>query len=256
MTALDDFYGDRDEAPRLTSREGVVEFLRTQRLLRAALPAPPARVLDVGGADGVHAQWLREDGHDVTLVDPVAKHVQAAGAKGIHAEVGDARALSQANCAVDAVLLLGPLYHLQDASDRRRALEEAHRVLRPGGLLAAAAISRLSAPLDVLRKGRYGDPTSVAASTRVVEAGLNDTGRWLNIFYFHTAGELRLELEGSGFTDVQVRGLEGPAWPLIPDGCSADDPLVAHVLAIADLADADPAAVGASAHLLALGTPA
>jgi len=42
------------------------------------------------------------------------------------------------------VLMLGPLYHLTEPADRHQALREAHRVLGPGGLLAAAAISRVA----------------------------------------------------------------------------------------------------------------
>ena len=49
--------------------------------------------------------------------------------------------------SVDAVLLLGPLYHLEDRADRVRALAEARRVGRPGAVVIAAAISRWAARL-------------------------------------------------------------------------------------------------------------
>ena len=50
------------ERERLTSGSGLIEFLRTQSVLRRALPPPPAAVLDVGGGAGVHAAWLARDG--------------------------------------------------------------------------------------------------------------------------------------------------------------------------------------------------
>ncbi|MEV4333334.1 class I SAM-dependent methyltransferase [Streptomyces sp. NPDC049597] len=63
-------------------------------------------------------------------------------ATGASAELGDARALTAAGSTYDVVLLLGPLYHLLDREDRLKALAEAGRVVRPGGLVAAATIGR------------------------------------------------------------------------------------------------------------------
>ncbi|MFC5264710.1 class I SAM-dependent methyltransferase [Kribbella qitaiheensis] len=82
---------------------------------------PPATILDVGGATGVHARWLAADGYSVTLVDPVVEHVEKAAAVGMFAAVvGDARQLDQADDSVDVTLLLGPLYHLTRGSGPAR----------------------------------------------------------------------------------------------------------------------------------------
>nr|BFF16852.1 hypothetical protein GCM10025730_03730 [Promicromonospora thailandica] len=148
---VQEYYSGRtgwDEHARLTTlwAQGRVEHTRTQELVRARL-APGARVLDVGGATGVHAAPLAEDGYDVLLVDPVPSQVARAAEHGtFEARVGDARdlaALGLADDSFDAVLLLGPLYHLARREDRLRALREAVRVTRPGGTVAAAAITRL-----------------------------------------------------------------------------------------------------------------
>ena len=142
------YYDLGGEDTRLSgSPDGRLEYLRTRELLGRLLPAPPASVLDVGGGSGVHAAWLAAGGYAVRLVDPVPRHVAAAGAlPGVTAALGDARALAEPDAGYDAVLLLGPLYHLLDRADRVRALAEARRVCRPGGLVAAATISRY-APL-------------------------------------------------------------------------------------------------------------
>ena len=68
----------------------------------------------------------------------------------------------------DVVLLLGPLYHLPDRADRMTALREARRVLRPGGVLAVAAVSRMAVPLDWFRTGQFAEPQArtVAATHR------------------------------------------------------------------------------------------
>src|SRR3954470_12877843 len=140
MDPVVDFYtASYRESERLVRTR--LEFVRTRELLRARLPPPPARVLDVGGGTGAHAQWLARDGYSAELIDLVPAHVEAARRAGLNARVGDARSLDGAH---DITLLLGPLYHLPRAADRARALAEAARVTR--GLVAAAAISRFAWP--------------------------------------------------------------------------------------------------------------
>ncbi len=64
-------------------------------MLRRHLPKLPAKVLDVGGGTGVHAQWLAAEGYRVHLIDPAPRHVAKANADlgqlGVTAELGDAR---------------------------------------------------------------------------------------------------------------------------------------------------------------------
>ncbi len=71
---------------------------------------------------------------------------------------GDARELAGRAESQDAVLLFGPLYHLTEAGQRRQALAEARRVLRPGGRLLARAVCRFASLLDGLYQGWLDDP--------------------------------------------------------------------------------------------------
>jgi SAM-dependent methyltransferase len=144
-------------------------------LLTRFLPAAPAVVADVGGGPGVYAAWLASRGYHVHLLDPVPLHVEQARALAplASAAVGDARTLPFADASVDAILELGPLYHLLEAQDRRRALAEARRVLRPGGVLAAAAITRFASTIDGLLKGYMASPEF----ERIVERLLADGRR-------------------------------------------------------------------------------
>jgi SAM-dependent methyltransferase len=232
MDPLVDFYTGRyDESQRLGRNQ--LEFVRTQELLRARLPAPPARVLDVGGGTGAHAQWLARDGYAVELVDRVPAHVEAARRAGLNARVGDARSLTG---SYDVTLLLGPLYHLPCAADRARALAEAARVTR--GLVAAAAISRFAWPLYALRGGVELDAKRLA---EVMRTGIGDPVGALPDAYSHTPAGLAAEFADAGLTDVAVLGIEGPAW------FAHDDPTVGR------LYDAHPEMSGASAHLLGFG---
>jgi len=191
------YYAQGLERDRLDTGAGALELARTQLLLERYLPAPPAVVADVGGGPGRYAVWLAERGYRVHLVDPVPLHVEQAraaargrpGATLASAEVGDARALQLAEASVNAVLLLGPLYHLRKRADRLQALAEARRVCRRGGIVIAAAISRLASTLDGLRGGYLEDPAfaAVAADDRRDGRHRNPTGdpAYFTTAYFH-----------------------------------------------------------------------
>jgi SAM-dependent methyltransferase len=241
------------EATRLTrSPHGRLEYLRTRELLRQELPGAPARVLDVGGATGVHAAWLARGGYSVCVVDPVPGHVaEAAALPGVEAEVGDARELSAPDGSADVVLVLGPLYHLRECSERALALSQARRVLRPGGLLAAAGISRYLSALEV---GTNGGLTARLEPSimEVIDTGSYDGHVGFVPAHFHTAEELGAEVTAAGFTDVRVHGVEGPSWMALDvAGAEEFDVRLDAALRLARLVERDPLLINASAHFLA-----
>jgi SAM-dependent methyltransferase len=132
---LAEHYGTGYEQGRLGKGTSAIEFVRTKELLQRFLPPPPATVLDVGEGPGAYALWLADLGYRVHLIDAVALHVEQAttASEGrFTTALGDARDLPDDDSSRDAVLMLGPLYHLTDRTDRIRALEEGRRVLRPG----------------------------------------------------------------------------------------------------------------------------
>lgn len=246
-------YSGASEDDRLSkSPHGRLEFLRTQELIRRALTAP-MRVLDVGGGTGVHAEWLAHDGHIVHLVDPVPEHVEtAATLPGVTAELGDARRLPAPDNSFDTVLLLGPLYHLTESVDRTTALYEAVRVLRPGGVLIAAAISRYLSALETGTNGTLDDTLTTAVG-EVITTGDYDGHVGFVRTHWHTADELRAEIEAAGLVDVVTYGIEGPAWPTLDHaGQHSFRSLVTAALHCARLLERDPLLINASAHLLAV----
>ncbi len=241
-----------DEARRLTrTPHGRLEFLRTRELIRRFLP-PRARVLDAGGGTGVHAAWLAADGHEVHLLDPVPAHAgQARRHPGVTAVVADARALPVAGSRCDAVLLLGPLYHLVERADRARALAEARRVLRPGGLLVAAGISRYLSLLETATAGTL-TPDREERIRAVITTGAYDGHAGFVPTHWHTATELHGEVLDAGFTGTAVFGVEGPAWPALDvAGLDRFDDLAEPALRAARIAERDPHLIDTSAHLLA-----
>jgi SAM-dependent methyltransferase len=149
------------------------------------------------------------------------------------------------------VLLLGPLYHLPEHRDRALALSEAMRVLRPGGLLAAAGITPLAVLLDWAALGRLADPAARAVVDRILTAGRDDTGAG-GVFVFTTPTRLEAEVRAAGAERVTVRAVEGPAVWTVPLGAPADHPQVEPALWAADAADGQEGAAAASSHLLAL----
>lgn len=253
------FYGETvNEDSRLrSSADGRMELIRTQELLRRFLPPAPAHVLDVGGATGIHAEWLVKDGYDVTLVDPVPRHVESASAV-CSALIGDARDLPQSNDSFDVVQLLGPLYHLPDCDDRRKALAEAFRVVRPGGLVAAAAINRYASLFEHVTYAHLHNDRMYDSVSKILETAVYDGARGFALSYFHRAEELAGELAASGLTDVQVFGIEGPAWSLVKTaeqqpGEGPTEELIASAMSAARMAEPYPELLAASSHLLAIG---
>ena len=251
------YYGLGEERDRLAGPFRL-EFVRTKELLARHLPPPPAVVLDIGGGPGAYALWLAERGYEIHLLDPIELHVRQAREAGVaSAEIGDARSLPQADASADAVLMLGPLYHLQEQADRLRALAEARRVLRPGGLLAAAAISRFAATIDGVRRQLLVDPTFEQGVEQSLRDGRHENpGRdpiRFTTAYFHRPGELQEEVRDAGFERVDVLAIEGVGELAQDVGEWLDDPDRREILlrAIARV-EAEPTMIGSSPHMLAL----
>ncbi|MFE9886131.1 class I SAM-dependent methyltransferase [Streptomyces scopuliridis] len=255
------FYSDTiTEADRLTtSADGRLELIRTQELLRRYLPAAPSRILDVGGGPGVHARWLTEDGYTVHLIDPVPRHIEQAKGAGCTVELGDARRLTAEDASYDVVLVLGPLYHLIDSADRHRALREAYRVVRPGGIVAAAGINRYASLFEHTAFAHLNNERIRASISQILATAMHDGKRGFTQAYFHRGEALREEVSAAGFEESAVFGIEGPTWALLKaveqhtgESVAATD-LFESALAAARMAEPFPELLAASSHLLAVG---
>jgi GrpB-like predicted nucleotidyltransferase (UPF0157 family)/ubiquinone/menaquinone biosynthesis C-methylase UbiE len=259
------YYERYEEETRLAGGSSQLEFERTKEILARHLPSPPVRVLDVGGAAGAYSLWLASLGYEVHLVDASerlveeAKRRSAVAAKPIRSmRVGNARALDDPPESADVVMVMGPLYHLTSAAEREVALAEAFRVLRYGGFVAVAAISRYASALDGLARHLSLDPDFVAIRDQDLRDGQHrNPGNhpyYFTTAYFHIPDGLRDELEAAGFDEPRVLGVEGPGWLLSDfDERWADTAKRNVILDTARWLEAEPAVIGASAHLLGLG---
>jgi ubiquinone/menaquinone biosynthesis C-methylase UbiE len=219
LRVIVDYYTGFAEENRLGTGSAQLEFERTKELLLRALPLR-GRIIDAGGGAGAYAFWLASLGHSVHLVDATPRLAReaagrnAASAHPVTIAIGDARHLPIADGSADAVLLLGPLYHLTESVDRTVALREARRVLRPGGVIAAAGISRYAAILDglVFHPALHTRLAAMRRSSLIDGQYRNDSGdsRYFTTAYFHRPEDLAEELVDAGFTDTRVLGIDGP----------------------------------------------
>ncbi|GAC1349361.1 MAG: hypothetical protein NVSMB27_21770 [Ktedonobacteraceae bacterium] len=258
-------YASGYEFQRLLQGSGQIELARTQELVMRYLPPPPAVIYDIGGGPGAYACWLAKQGYEVHLVDATPLHVELAhqasqaqpDAPLAGIEVGDARGLRRPDASVDVALLFGPLYHLTGRADRLTALREAHRILRPGGLVLAVAISRFTSALDGLRQGLLVDPAFV----QIVERDLVDGQHrnpanhpsYFTTAFFHHPAELEAEVKESGFLYERTLPVEGPLWLSHYVMANFQDRRQREqFLALVRRLEQEPSLLGASAHLLAV----
>jgi ubiquinone/menaquinone biosynthesis C-methylase UbiE len=252
-------YANGRERGRLFAGTGPLELERTKELIARFLPPPPRVVLDVGGGTGVYARWLSGEGYETHLIDPVPLHVEQAQSGIASAMVGDARSLERGDQSVDAVLLLGPLYHLVEREDRIAALREARRVLVEGGLVFAAGISRFASMLDGLNRRLIDDP----AFERIVEQDLSDgqhrnttdNPSYFTTAYFHLPEELAEEMREAGLRTIGTFAVEGPAWLLSNfEERWGDEDHRRRMLNAIRRVETEASLIGASAHILGVGS--
>lgn len=248
-----------DERTRLSISIGQLEFERTQELLSRYLPPAPAVVFDVGGGPGVYAERLVSLGYRVHEADLVSRHAVAArDIAGVSSAVrADARALPYERESADVVLLLGPLYHLIDREDRLGALKEARRVLRPGGVLFAAGISRYASLVAGLFSGIIDDPEFRSIVDEDLRTGqhraMPERPEFFTTAYFHIPEELAGEAGEAGFEMELLAAVEGPMWAAPDFDARWKDPeRRATLLGFARAVETEPALMGMSPHVMAI----
>jgi SAM-dependent methyltransferase len=261
--AMHAYYERGEEADRLTrTGPGRLEFERTQEIVLRALPPLPATVADIGGGPGRYSLWLAGLGYRVLHRDIVPLHVEqvldkAGNGLPIHTALADALGLDLADSSVDAVLLLGPLYHLERQADRVAALREARRIVRPGGPVFGAAISRWATRLDGMLRHRIYEkyPQAFELIDGIERTGLlPPLGPGSFCGFTHRPGQLRAEFAAAGLTVADLVCVEGASFLLQDiDDRMADESAWQVVLETSRAHERVPELMGLGPHLLATG---
>ena len=145
---VNSYENDKEENRLTTDNARRVEFITTAKILNEHLPEK-AKILDCAAGTGIYAFHLAETGHHVTALDIAPRHIELIESElrskpfSMNVQVNDAKDLSLfKDESFDAVLCMGPLYHLTEEKDRLQCLNECLRVLRKGGALFSAYINR------------------------------------------------------------------------------------------------------------------
>ncbi len=145
MTELEEYYNKFNEEKRLNSRHGQVEFRTSMKYihkyLRDDIPKEQIKILDIGAGTGRYSVALANEGYDVTAVELVKYNLGILKQKNssVKAYQGNATKLKRfEDNTFDLTLLFGPMYHLFEYEDKKKALSEAKRVTKPGGIILVA----------------------------------------------------------------------------------------------------------------------
>jgi len=263
MSKVQSFYDNnvQGEWERLGMRHQT-EFAVTMRALKEFLPSAPAKVIDIGGGPGRYALALAELGYEVTLIDLSEGNLAFARQKAAESGIRLA-AIHQANAmdlsaftseSFDAALMLGPLYHLLMKEERILALQEARRLLKPGGLVFAAFISRFGAFRDAASKGASWVLDRPDTTEKILTTGIdiNEAQGFTDAYFAHPDEVIPLG-ESAGFETILRMGCEGivAGHETYANSLEGED-----FETWADLnyrISKDPAAIGASDHILYIG---
>lgn len=257
MSEIEKWYDEEYEEWERLDRHRV-EFDITKRIMDRFIPDKPMEIIDIGGGPGRYSIYLAQKGHRVTLLDLSSKHIRIAKEKSkaygvtlVDAIHGNALDLSQLAQQYDVVLLMGPLYHLIQEEDRRKAVEEALKHLKPGGLLFASFISNYAAILDSLGwLYPVDDPNRLL---KYLEDGVNCQDEGFTTAYFSSHQEAMELMRSFGLEQLAFAGVENILGTKEREVMSLEEGDYQKWLEIAYALAEDPHLYGMSQHYLYVG---
>ncbi len=269
MNEIYEFYNNGAEIGRLERGLGKVEFHRTKEILSRYIDKGMV-IYDIGGGIGMYAAWLAKKGNEVHLIELAESAVEYAKASIMQdcrfvAETGNALQVNRSDESADVVLLMGPLYHLRDREERLQALREAFRLLKRGGLMVAAGISKFSSMTWALSV--YGekknenlvefldDPVFFNMIKSEMTTGDHirpkEYPKFIAEAYFTTSEEMKSEITESGFEVEKAIAVEGCIWftPHLQEKWE-DKASRERLLDLVRMTETEPEMMGMSPHFL------
>ncbi len=259
------------EWDRLMWPEGQLEFAITQDAFDRYLPEN-ARILDIGGGVGRWTVWLASNGHKVTLADLSPNLLEIArqkideyGVKNniekvVHADACDLSLW--ANDSFDAVLCLGPLYHLTEPDLRAMTARELYRVLKPGGLVFAAFMPVYGFLRRVLtRKDERHYLGDEDFMNRLINKGVfvNDIPGRFSSGYGIKPDRVAPFMRQYGFAQVELlsdSGFAGSHAQQIAELATENPEAHRRLMQVVIESASDPSNLGSSVHMLYIGRKA
>jgi ubiquinone/menaquinone biosynthesis C-methylase UbiE len=220
MTELEEYYNKFNEEKRLNSRHGQVEFITSMKYIHKYLDMIASesgkdkshiRILDVGAGTGRYSIPLAEEGYDVTAVELVKHNLGRLRQKCslVKAYQGNATKLSRfSDDTFDLTLVFGPLYHLHAEDDKIKALSEAKRVTKKGGIILAAYIMNEFSVITYAFKEKHIEE---ALQNGMLDESFHCTDKANPLYSFLRLEDLDALNHNVGLTRIQIIAADGAA---------------------------------------------
>ena len=215
MNDLVQYYNKFNEEKRLDSRHGQVEYRVSMKYIHeyipVGIPKEEVKILDIGAGTGRYSVALANEGYDVTAVELVKYNLGILKSKGSSVKAMQGNALNLKKLkddTFDLTLLFGPMYHLFEQEDKKKALSEARRVTKPGGVILVAYCMNEYGVLTYAFKERHiGECMEEQRLTK----DFHTISQKENLYDYMRIEDINALLEDSGLERIKIISPDGPA---------------------------------------------
>lgn len=215
MEELVQYYNKFNEEKRLDSRHGQVEFRISMKYIHEVIPKEipkeNIRILDIGAGTGKYSVALANEGYDVTAVELVKYNLGILKSKGSKVKAMQGNALNLKKLedeSFDVTLLFGPMYHLFGQADKKKALMEAKRVTKPGGVILVAYCMNEYGVLTYAFKERH---IGECMEENRLTPDFHTISEKENLYDYMRIEDINALLEDSGLLRIKILSPDGPA---------------------------------------------
>lgn len=249
---LEIYYNKFCEDKRLTRKHGNVEFVTSMQYIHKYLEQLPkdAKILDVGAGTGRYSIALVEEGYDVTAVELVKYNLGILKQKSdkVKAYQGTALKLKRFEAdTFDMTLVFGPMYHLYTFEDKVKALTEAKRVTKPGGIILVAYCMN---EYSIITHGFKDNYIKESLEKGKVDANFHVVAEKEDLYDYVRLEDIARFNEVAGLKRIQIISADGPANYLRQTLNAMDDETYELFIQYHLSTCERPDLMGASAHTL------